>query len=242
MIDWQKRFVEQLKWTEQLRNYLYNKIDIRYRKKVLEIGCGTGALLTELGINFDLELYGMDIDGDRLNLAKKELDQHKIKVKLLHMDILNNDFQDNEFDVVITNCLFLWIKDLRKIFEEIYRILINKGVLLIFAEPDYGGLVEYPNTNLKEALFSNLLSEGADPEVGRKLNQYFVYKFLVKEQFCTSIPWIANNNQEALLKELDFFRTLLSPNEFNNELMRHSIKNNKYFIFVPVFSYYLEKI
>ena len=198
MIDWQKRFIEQLKWNEELRDYLYNKINIRYRKKVLEIGCGTGALLTELGSKFDLELCGMDINGDRLNIAKKELKQRNIKAKLYHMDILNNEFQDSDFDVIVTNCLFLWIRDLNKIFEEIYRILSDKGVLLIFAEPDYGGLIEHPNVNLKAALFSNLISEGADPEAGRKLNQFFIHKFKVIEQFCTSIPWIANNNKEVV--------------------------------------------
>ncbi len=242
IINWSDRFSEQLKWTKELREYLYKKISLGLgKKKILEIGCGTGELLKEIGKKFKQELYGVDIDEERLKTAKANLKQQGIKAELKHVDFLNNNFNDQFFEVIITNYLFLWIKNLKKCFDEIYRILKEDGVLLILSEPDYGGFIEYPDSNLKEGLLFNLKKAGADPEVGRKLNQYFSQNFKVEECFCTSIPWISNVNKEELLKEIDFFSKILHDQDFNSKIMESSIKKNKYFLFMPVFSYYLRK-
>ncbi|MHA1488458.1 MAG: hypothetical protein ACTSRI_02245 [Promethearchaeota archaeon] len=87
----------------------------------------------------------------------------------------------------------------------------------------------------------NLKKAGADPEVGRKLNQHFSRVFKVEECFCTSIPWISSVNKKELLKEKGFFSKILHDQEFNSRIMESSIKKDKYFLFMPVFSYYLRK-
>jgi ubiquinone/menaquinone biosynthesis C-methylase UbiE len=241
MIEWDKRFETQLQWTKNLRNYLFKKINLNEMENLLDLGCGTGLLLNELGQKFSLNLYGIDISEERLKVAKKRLRENNINAQLMYMNFLNNHFKDKQFDVVVTNCFFLWVGNLKKAFSEINRILKNDGVLLILAEPDYGGLIEYPDTNLKTALYANLRKEGADPEVGRKLNQYFGSQFRIKEHFCTSIPWISSMNKDALLEELEFFKTILADEDFHPRKMKFSIKAGKYFIFVPIFSYYLQK-
>ncbi|MHA1488459.1 MAG: class I SAM-dependent methyltransferase [Promethearchaeota archaeon] len=124
IINWSDRFSEQLKWTKELREYLYKKISLGFgKKKILEIGCGTGELLKEIGKKFKQELYGIDIDEERIKTANKNLKQQGIKAELKHVDFLNNNFKDQFFEVIITNYLFLWIKNLKKCFDEIYRIL-----------------------------------------------------------------------------------------------------------------------
>ncbi|MGV9171740.1 MAG: class I SAM-dependent methyltransferase [Promethearchaeia archaeon] len=241
MIEWDKRFERQLQWTSKLRDYLFSKVKLERMEELLDLGCGTGLLLNEIGQKCSINLYGIDISEERLKVAKKRLEKNNIKARLMYMDFLNNKFENKKFDIVITNCFFLWVKSLQKAFSEIERILKDDGILLILAEPDYGGLVEYPKTNLKNALYSNLKKEGADPEVGRKLNQYFDSRFKVLEHFCTSIPWISNTNKEGLFKELEFFKKILAEEDFHARKMKLSIKTEKYFIFVPIFSYYLQK-
>lgn len=177
-----------------------------------------------------------------LNIAKDNLTTSGIHAELFQMDFLKNEFAKNSFDIIVTHYFFLWIKNLKKSFEELHRILKKKGSLIVFAEPDYGGLIEFPNSSLKDALCTNLRQEGADPEVGRKLNQYFPKKFEVVERFCTSIPWISNINKEDLMKELNFFSQIMKKEDFNPELLKESIELEKYFLFLPVFSYYLKKI
>ena len=90
MIDWQLRFRRQLIWTKNLRDYLYNKIDLKSKSNLLEIGCGPGELLKEIGDQFKLDLYGIDLDGDRISIAEKTLQEHNIKAKLIHADFLKN--------------------------------------------------------------------------------------------------------------------------------------------------------
>ncbi|TXT56336.1 MAG: hypothetical protein BAJALOKI2v1_580020 [Promethearchaeota archaeon] len=242
MINWDKRFEIQLKWTRELRDYLFQKIELEKKENLLDIGCGTGLLINEIGQQYSLDLYGIDIHEKRIALAQKRLRKSNVSASLYYMDFLDNQFKDKMFDVIATNCFFLWISDIEKGFKEIYRILKENGILLILAEPDYGGLIEYPDTNLKHALCSNLKKEGADPEVGRKLNQFFIDRFEVKESFCNSIPWIANVNKESLFKELDFFKNILTNEKFDEKLLKMSIKVGAYFIYVPIFSYYLEKV
>ncbi len=241
-MNWQERFSEQLKWTEELRSYIYTKIDVNSKKNLLDIGCGTGDLLKEIGSKYNLELYGIDKDNHRIKIAEKNLKDNHIKVHLFQKDFLKNNFPEKKFDIVVTSYFFLWVKDLEKYFKEIYRILQNDGIFLILSEPDYGGLIEHPNTNLKEAICLNLKKEGADPEVGRKLNNFFTKTFSVEEKFFTSTPWISNIDKEGLLKEQVFFSNILKNENYNPNEMKININQNNYFLFIPIFSYYLKKI
>ncbi|MHA1728797.1 MAG: class I SAM-dependent methyltransferase [Promethearchaeota archaeon] len=216
---------------------------------LLEVGCGTGALLLEIGQKFkNLDLYGIDIDKERIKNAEQILKKADIPVKLYDFDILGNNFKDDQFDIIVTNLVFLWINDISSVFRELYRILKlkNNGILIIFAEPDYGGMIEYPNTGLKEALISNLINEGADPMVGRKLGRFFGDKFGDKfqiiDQLSASVPWLARNNKKNLQNELKFFKTLLGETKFNSEKMRNSIESGEYFLYIPMFSFILQKV
>jgi len=240
--DWEDYFNKELKWTSHLRDRLYEKSNITQKKNLLEIGCGTGELLKEIGVKFNLKLFGIDTSKEKIHYAKQNLMKNMIDAKLSTMNLLNNSFDNNKFDVIITHFLFLWIKDLNRSFDQIYRILKKDGILLIFGEPDYGGLIEHPDTNLQKELMTSLTKLGADPEIGRKLYKYFFKQFKVEEHFCTSFPWIPTLNKNELLEEVDFFKEKLNNKKFNSGLMRNSIKEEKYFLFVPVFSYYLKKI
>ncbi|MHA1797470.1 MAG: class I SAM-dependent methyltransferase [Candidatus Helarchaeota archaeon] len=240
-INWHERFTHQLKWTKELRAYIYKKYNFSKARKILEIGCGTGALLIEIGQRFNAKLFGIDIDRERIEIARRNLKKENISAELICTDILHNNFNEGSFDIIVTNLFFLWIKDISAVFREIRRLLRKDDILVIFTEPDYGGLIEYPKTKLKEALISNLKSQGANPEIGRMLSASFS-GFKVMEQFAPSIPWMANNNKIGLLHELDFFKNILGKMAFDIETMRRSIEDEKYFLFNPSFSFVLKKI
>ncbi len=242
-LNWEDRFRIQLHWTTELRNYLFDKISLSTRHGVLlEIGCGSGELIKEIGLNYNVKLHGIDIDEERVELTKNNLNAHGVVADIKQMDILNNNFLDEQFEIIITNYLFLWIKDLNTCFTEIHRILKKGGILLILGEPDYGGLIENPNTGLRENIILNLESLGADGKIARKLNQFFNNRFKVIESFCTSIPWTSDLNKKGLLKEVNFFREVLSEQEHDWRKMKKNIEMESYFLFIPIFSFYLEKI
>lgn len=242
MMKWDLRFSELLKWTAELRDNLYNKAAFSHKDTLLHIGCSTGELLKEIGVKYSLKLHGIDNDEVKIEYARVNLEKNMIKAILEVMDISNNTFNDKAFDIVISYFSFLWIKDLRKSFSEIYRILEDKGIFLILGEPDFGGLVEHPDTSLRMEIIYNLKNLGADPAVGRKLNQFFSNQFKVIEHLCISFPWIPNIDKDSMHKEIDFFQEVLNLKQFDLNLIRSSIDLGNYFLFIPVFCYYLKKI
>ncbi|MFX1589385.1 MAG: class I SAM-dependent methyltransferase [Promethearchaeota archaeon] len=241
-MKWEFEFDEKLKWTAELRNNLYIKSNLAQKRNLLEIGCVTGELLKEIGVMYDLKLYGIDNDAVKIEYAKVNLEKNMINAKLMVMDISNNSFENKMFDVIISYFTFLWIKDLKKAISEIHRILTKDGILLILGEPDFGGLIEYPDSNLKKEIMYNIKNLGGDPVIGRKLNQYFTNQFKVIEHFCTSLPWIPNIDKVSLHKEIDFYEENLNPKQFDINLMRTNIDSEKYFLFIPIFCYHLRKI
>ena len=60
-VDWHHRFVQQAHWTQDLRAYLYTRIEFDNAKHILDMGCGTGALmgetLTERGMDSRLRSF-----------------------------------------------------------------------------------------------------------------------------------------------------------------------------------------
>ena len=55
--------------------------------------------------------------------------------------------------------------------QKIKKLLSEKGTLLILAEPDYGGRVDFPDELhfLKEIFIDHIKSQEGDPYIGRKL-------------------------------------------------------------------------
>jgi ubiquinone/menaquinone biosynthesis C-methylase UbiE len=63
-MDWHARYTQQANWTRDLRAYLFEKTELSGAGCALEVGCGTGAILSEVSTQADL--HGLDIDPDTL--------------------------------------------------------------------------------------------------------------------------------------------------------------------------------
>ena len=77
-------------------------------------------------------------------------------------------FARNSFDLVFCQLALMWMP-LDRTAAEIGRVTM-KGGAVVAIEPDYGGMLEWPEgAGLKEVWISALKRAGADPLVGRKL-------------------------------------------------------------------------
>ncbi len=97
-------------------------------KKVLDIGCGNGALLQELSTQIKKGI-GVDVSGKLMELAKKN-NAHLGNLSFEKLDGPLLPFEDNEFDLVISLLSFRYL-DWDPIMLEIERVLKEDGKLLI---------------------------------------------------------------------------------------------------------------
>jgi ubiquinone/menaquinone biosynthesis C-methylase UbiE len=92
--------------------------------RVLDLGCGSGLDLTSWGVTASDEVTGLDIDEDRLTLARVRFPDRTY----LHGAGERLPFEDNSFDRVIS-AVAVPYKDIPKTLAEIHRIQVPGGVL-----------------------------------------------------------------------------------------------------------------
>lgn len=166
-LDWRRRFIQQATWTRELRQFLYRQVELSQAKLVLDVGCGPGALETELHTVLHGQVVGLDIASNYLALAK-EFSPQCIYVQ---GDVHQLPFPDRVFDVCLCHFLLLWLEDPLSALKEMRRICQPAGWVLILAEPDYTGRLDYPPELAQLATWQrqSLIQQGADPSLGRRL-------------------------------------------------------------------------
>lgn len=168
---WHQRFLQQTRWTKELRFHLYKKFHVHNVKRILEVGCGTGSLVSEFGGQTDAIIFGMDINSEYLSFVKENHPQ----VDLIRGDAHQLPFADQSIDVTMCHFLLLWVDDPNRVLREMKRVTRQGMPVLALAEPDYGGRIDYPSelARIGELQKHALRSQGADPEIGRRLAEIF---------------------------------------------------------------------
>jgi len=168
LADWHSRYLQQARWTEPLRAHLFSRVGIGAARRILEVGCGTGAVLASIpGAENPRSLVGLDIDLERLRLAQSTAPA----AGCLCGDALRLPFSGGSFDVVYSHFLFLWVGDPAAAAREMARVARRGGWVLALAEPDYGGRIDFPPAleTAGRMQTESLRRQGADPDIGRRL-------------------------------------------------------------------------
>jgi len=237
--EWHNRFRIQASWTSSVQHYLIDQISNLNQVKAIEIGCGTGAILHNLSNSFS-KLYGLDINFSYLSFSKSHLNSPQ----LICGDGYKLPISSNTFGVAVCHYLLLWITDPVVLLNEIYRVLEINGSLLIFAEPDYGGRIDY-SPNLEElgrAQIESLKDQGADPMVGRKLRNYLTAAdFSEIKLGVLGNEWNPNFERDNWESEWEMFAYDLKDNFTSSELASLKQKDLKAYeeqarvLYVPTF-------
>lgn len=166
-IDWHVRFVQQAQWTKSLREYLLGKLDLNPSLRVLEVGCGTGAVLSDYLNAHSGLMHGLDLNFDYCKIAKN----NTIHAHLVNGNVFNLPYAANSFDLVFCHYFLLWLPSLQPAMSEIRRALKPGAIFLIFAEPDYDARIDYPAPLqiLGELQNTSLKNQGANAAIGRQL-------------------------------------------------------------------------
>lgn len=166
-----RRYVQQAGWTTALRRHLFALAGLPNAQRVLEVGCGTGAVLRNVAGPLRAALIGLDIDLQALEIAKT----HAPQSQLSGGDAHSLPYGDESFDITFCHFVLLWLTDPLRALREVRRVTRPGGAVLAFAEPDYGGRIDYPESlaAIGKLQTQALRQQGADPEMGRKLPGLF---------------------------------------------------------------------
>ena len=168
-MNWHDRYVQQARWTRDLRAYLFNKAGLKNAQRVLEVGCGTGAILST--IDSSASLHALDLSRAALTQAKIQAP----RVSLLQADALSLPYADFIFDITFCHFLLLWVSDPLRAVREMARVTRPHGFVLALAEPDYSQRVDLPAplAPLGRWQADALTRQGAHVSFGARLAETF---------------------------------------------------------------------
>ncbi len=98
--------------------------------KILEFGCGPGFFLRRAKLK-NIDAYGCDFS-EYSQLAK---DIFKLNIKI--DNIFDADYQNNEFDVIITHATHEHLGNMSEISKKLYDLLKPGGLYIISGVPNY---------------------------------------------------------------------------------------------------------
>jgi ubiquinone/menaquinone biosynthesis C-methylase UbiE len=151
----QERLVEQAEhWRHRL---IRDGTELEPGTRLLEVGCGVGAVLAVLGQEFPgVRLTGVDIEPQQLRFARGHLERSGVEARLVEADALALPFEDESFDHVWMMWLLEHIADASSALREARRVLVAGGRITAI-EVDYSTCRAEPTTPAMEALFRTMV-------------------------------------------------------------------------------------
>ena len=116
------------KHSRELYADVLHKLDQFSFNTLLDVGCGTGNLLSLISSKYEVQLSGVDISKNMLEIAQDKLGE---KADLRVGDSENLPFDDDTFDIVTCTDSFHHYPRPENVLKEMKRVLKPKGRLLI---------------------------------------------------------------------------------------------------------------
>lgn len=108
-------------------SWLFSNIDFSKSNRILEVGCGDGKLWMNQNLNLrNREVFLSDSSKGMLEEAKHKLGDD---FSFMCFECEAIPFKKKYFDIVISNHLLFYLKDLHQGLKEINRVLVNDGTL-----------------------------------------------------------------------------------------------------------------
>jgi SAM-dependent methyltransferase len=161
---WHFRYQQQAEWTREIRHYLFSQAGVSAGDHLLDVGCGSGAVIEALAADGFTRVTGVDIHFPILASKKSRSDIACADGSLL-------PFLNGQFDHALCHFTLLWAQDPRRLVCEMRRVTRAGGWIFALAEPDYGGRMSYPVELERLAALQTaaLKRQGANTSMGREL-------------------------------------------------------------------------
>lgn len=150
----QERLVAQAEhWRDEL---ILPGTTLRSGTRLLDVGCGVGAVLGILGTSFPgVELAGVDYEERQIEAARDHLSSLGLQADLRRADAVDLPHGDGSFDDVWMMWLLEHVADPVAALREARRVLVPDGELTAI-EVDYNSVWALPWSGVLEALFASV--------------------------------------------------------------------------------------
>jgi ubiquinone/menaquinone biosynthesis C-methylase UbiE len=192
---------------------------LRKGMKLLDCGCGMGALTTSLAEWLDPgEVIGIDREPGQVEAARAwaaEKDIHNVRFEI--GNIYEIPYPDASFDAVFAFTVLEHVREPLRAMREMRRVLKSGGVAGIY-DPDYATMLQTPSTSGLHELTRLMLrfsEENASPYYARHQRQYLLEAgFARTEGFVFAIgggnpQFIASSYQIVLKPTIESIRPWL---------------------------------
>ena len=151
----QERLVEQAEhWRDRL---IRAGTELEPGTRLLEVGCGVGAVLAVLGQEFPgVELSGVDVEPKQLAFARRHLERAGVEATLVEADALALPFEEASFDHIWMMWFLEHVSDPPAALREARRVLVPGGAITAI-EVDYSTTRARPSTPAFEALVAAMV-------------------------------------------------------------------------------------
>lgn len=243
--EWHERFLQQAEWSRSIRAFILKKIQLQPAAKVIEIGCGTGAITDDLQGNISSNITGLDLNPDFLQFFRKR----SANAQVVAADGYESPFPNDYFDLVYCHFLLLWIKNPVNLMLEMRRISNKNGWVCCFAEPDYHGRIDFSEHDHEIGQLQNqsLRQQGVNLETGRQMTSWFLqagfesiqWGIMGTQRTYSSIP--ENDESETKILQYDL-NQLLNQDFYSRKILSHSEDDIKvqFTSFIPTFYAYAQ--
>ena len=124
------------KWLISLQKKSLWEINFGKNSRILEVGCGTGDLLLFLSKQKkSFKLYGVDISGEMLKIARRRLLNTRVRLKLEPAERIR--FRKGYFDYVLSIDAFHHYYNYESVMKNFCRVLRKNGRLVVI-DVDFG--------------------------------------------------------------------------------------------------------
>jgi cyclopropane fatty-acyl-phospholipid synthase-like methyltransferase len=173
---------------------IIEKLNIKEKNSILEVGCGSGALLYAIREHIDVTLGGIDFSDNLISVAKYMLPEAKFQVSEA-----NNIVISDKYDFIISNAVFHYF-DLDyagEVMLNMVKILNQGGAIFIMDVPNLT-----TKTNLELIRRQELSNSEYDVMYKNLAHTYYDQKYFTKfaQDFglsCEIMPSFIPNYKQA---------------------------------------------
>ncbi len=175
--EWeQERLLQQ---NDILAKYIYQRIDLHGKKRVLEVGCGVGAQMIYMLNKYpDLHITGLELEEKQLEKAAINLRSSGIpenRYKLIQGNATKTGWETpRDFDAVIMIWVLEHIPNCEAVLRELKRVLASNTEIWI-TEVYHQGFATYPSMPAISDFWQKMIQfqtqTGGDANIGLRLGQ-----------------------------------------------------------------------